>query len=531
MSNISTRDVRFAAQHSHVCQTSLPPELQGLLDTAAYPHPVESIELKETHISWIILTGAYAYKIKKPVQFGFIDTAELERRHKLCDEELRLNRRLAPSLYLDVVPITQTGHRLMIGGAGTVIEYAVRMKQFPESDELTSLLEHNAVRLRDLHELAGRIAHYHLGATQIRTRTNEPEQLQDAILANLDELTAQLENTAAFETLKRLRHWTHATMEELAAEFSKRSASGCIRACHGDLHAANIVRIDGRLVPFDCLEFDPALRAIDVMNDVAFLVMDLKSHGRADLAAVFLTRYLEVTGDYEGLRVLPFYAVYRALVRAKVDALSAGMDPARDTEYVNRRERRLAAASEWTRARKGALVIMHGVSGSGKSWLSEQLIARLPAIRIRSDIERKRINLPHATASSDLYSRLSTHRTYGRLLDCAEFGLNAGFNIVVDATFLEHTDRELFRTLAEAIGSSFTIVSCHADQATLRQRIANRRTEALDPSDADLDVLEAQLLSAKPLSAAERQYCVELETSDPALVEDACNRIAAQVAR
>ncbi len=528
-----TSDARVArpTARSSDGEPSLPEHLRGLLEASAYSHPVDAIDVKETHISWIVLTGHYAYKIKKPVQFEFLDASQLERRRELCEEELRLNRRLAPSLYLEVAPITQDGDRLKMGGTGHAIEYAVRMQQFREEDELISLLRRDAVSSRDMHELANAIAQFHLHASAVRMRADEPEQLQSAIFENLNQLAASVERSESLESVKRLRHWTHAEMAELADEFRRRSASGFVRECHGDLHAGNIVRIDGRLIPFDCVEFDAALRTTDVMSDVAFLVMDLQSRGRPDLACVFLSRYLEITGDYEGLRVLPFYAVYRALVRAKVDALGAKTVRANRAEYLHRLQRRLDVAIEWTRPRRAALVIMHGVSGSGKSWFSEHLIGRLRAIRIRSDIERKRINLPRTsdgTHVAELYSRLATHRTYSRLLDCAEIGLIGGFNMIADATFLDRADRELFRALADATGASFTIVVCHADEATLHKRIAARNLEALDPSDADARVLEAQLHSMQPLNPIELQHAVELDTGDPESVKNAWARIEAR---
>jgi aminoglycoside phosphotransferase family enzyme/predicted kinase len=513
--------------------SALPAALQALLTPAAYPHATTNIELRETHISWVILTGPCAYKIKKPLKLDFIDASTLERRCHLCEEELRLNRRFAPELYFDVVPIVSADGGATVGGDGTIIDYAVRMQQFAASDELLSLLARDAVHAQQICALGEFIAHAHLNA-DVAVRDHAPERTEKLfhhVFGNLGQLLAHLNGADASPRLSSLIDWTHEAAEALEPVFRQREQQGFVRECHGDLHAANIVRLGNRLLPFDCIEFNPDQRWIDVIDDVAFLVMDLIGHERNDLALSLLSRYLEVTGDYAGLQVLPFCAVYRALVRAKVDALTIEAVPDRASEFRTRLQRRIRAAAHWTARAKPALILMHGPSGSGKSWMSARLVSELPAVRIRSDLERKRIaglDLRQAAAAAvrmGIYSPEFSHRTYARLAECAEHCLNAGFNTIVDPAFLDPTDRETFRSLAQRMGVPCFVVSCQADPVTLTQRLQERSAARSDPSDADLSVLDAQLREIEPFAAAEQRCVIAVDTSEP----DAAPRVAQEI--
>jgi aminoglycoside phosphotransferase family enzyme/predicted kinase len=512
--------------------------IQALLKPEAFPHAVTRIELRETHISWVVLTGPYAYKVKKPVKFDFIDASTLERRHELCEEELRLNRRLAPDLYIRVVAITRDDGRLVMCGNGTVVEYAVQMQQFDIAAELPQLLAHSDVSSAQIAALGELLARFHLQAPRAPASDapQKTEQMYDNVLGNLAQLLTHLGPFAPAPELGRLVDWTHDNAHALESTFQMRERGGFVREGHGDLHAANIARWHDRLVPFDCIEFDAKLRWIDVMNDVAFLVMDLVSRQRADLAFVLLSRYLEVTGDYAGVRVLPFYAVYRALVRAKVDAITAENVPAREAELRARLQHRIRAAAGWTTARQPTLILMHGPSGSGKSWMSERLVPEVRAIRIRSDLERKRLAgigaLESAAAGvqQGVYSPEFSHRTYSRLADCAEDCLAAGSNVIVDAAFLETTDREVFRALARQIGAGFLIVSCQADPISLAAHVLERAAKHDDPSDATLAVLDRQLREIEPFQASEQPCVIPIEVTEPDAVQRVADSIRARCA-
>jgi aminoglycoside phosphotransferase family enzyme/predicted kinase len=497
--------------------------LADMLSPAAFPHAVARIEVRETTLSWIILTGPFAYKIKKCVQSDLIDAATLSRRRYLCDEELRLNQRLAADLYVEVVRITRDAGGLRVGGDGPIAEYAVKMKQFETSEELSALLERRAVSPQELVDLADRLADFHARAPKAPCEENFPHtaQLHDAVLGNLATFLSHLGAEPLPPELDELIDWTHDRMHDLLVPLHLREQSGMIRECHGDLHAGNVARWGGRLVPFDCLEFDPKLRWIDVMNDVAFLVMDLVAHECNDLAYAFLNAYLERSGDYAGVRLLGFYAVYRALVRAMVDSLRIEQDPANHDKHRHRSHSRVKTAARFARQFAHALIIMHGPSGSGKSWLSHRLAIELGAVRIRSDLERKRLAGIQPSMVEDIglaqgiYAPEVNLRTYARLREYAENCCQGGVSAIVDAAFLHDADRRLFRDLALQLGIPFIIVSCAADREIQRTRIETRRQLRIDPSDADGAVLDKQLREMESLSEEDRTHVVTVHSDEP----------------
>lgn len=493
-----------------------------LLRPSAFPHAVTALEVRETHVAWVILTGPYAYKIKKNVKLEFIDSSTLERRQALCEDEVRLNRRLAADLYVDVVAITQSDGEAQIGGSGTIIEYAVRMIQFEASQELSALLAARAVSVEDLVNLAKKIAQFHESAPKAHCTEEfrHTSDLHDAVLGNLATLLAHLDGEMVLPELNLLIDWTHDYLHESLVSLRMREKSGAVRECHGDLHARNVVRWRGRLTPFDCLEFDPRLRWIDVINDVAFLTMDLMSRGRRDLACVFLNTYLEHTGDYDGARHISFYCVYRAMVRAMVDGLGAENDASHRKEYRDRFRARVRSAAAHVARPAPVLILMHGLSGSGKSQLSEALIPLLGAVRIRSDVERKRLARDHKE-SAFLYDPEMNRLTYARLLVAAESCLAGGLNVIVDSAFLKAGDRRAFRDLAKRMGVRLLILACEAKWHVLTARIEARTALGRDPSDADAAVLAQQILDREPLDLDELTSTVLIETESPQAIQTA----------
>ncbi|NNM60597.1 MAG: AAA family ATPase [Steroidobacteraceae bacterium] len=484
-----------------------------LLDPAAYPHPVAHVEVLQTNTSLIALTGEYAYKIKKPVSFAFLDASTLSHRRFLCEEELRLNVRLAPELYLDVLPIVRTASGLRVGGSGETLEYAVRMRQFDRSQELAALLGLGEAGAAEIAALALAIARFHASAPRRVDAAGfaGTEGMRAAVLGTIATLLAHADHGIDAPGLGALIDWTHDALRRSMPRFREREAGGFIRECHGDLHSRNIVRWRGRLTPFDCLEFDAALRWIDVMSDVAFLVMDLHGRNRTDLAAIFLSEYLTQTGDYGGIALLPFYAVHRALVRAMVDALAAEAEPGRRANADSRAAARVLAADGFMRPPKPILIAMHGPSGSGKSWLSERLVGPVGAVRIRSDVERHRLY----GASADRHAGRADARTYARLRECATACLEGSMPTIIDATCLRRADRDRLRDLAASMRVPLLFLSCTAEHATLARRVGQRRLEGADASDANLRVLVAQLAGMEPFATEERAQLVEISTSDP----------------
>jgi aminoglycoside phosphotransferase family enzyme/predicted kinase len=457
---------------------------QDLLRAGAYPHPVSGPELIETPISWVFLTGIYAYKVKKALRLDYLDTTTLERRLHLCREELRLNRRFGADLYLEVVPITQETDGLRVGGSGAIVEYAVCMQQFDRRQELHALLVAGGVSRGDMLTLAQDVADFHArAAVAVGPDHRRTQRLYRAVLGNLATLLARLPSLDC----------------------------GHVRECHGDLHARNIVRLHGRLTPFDCLEFDADLRWIDTMSDVAFLLMDLDAHERRDLAQAFLDHYLEQTGDYAGVRLLRFYAVYRALVRAMVDAIALEGLPGTG-DHARRLHWRVHSAANFVARPPPMLVLMHGLSGGGKSWLGEALAAPLECIRIRSDVERRRLARPGAPLAYDPAAR---RRVYAHLLDCADACLAGGYTVLVDASFLGGSERRMFRELAQRQRVRCVIVHCEAEIPVLRRRLALRAAAGTDASQAGIAVLEEQLTCREPLSAEEARQTVSVRTDQP----------------
>jgi hypothetical protein len=485
----------------------------ALTDPACYDHEVDEIHLAETHISWVLLTGRYAYKVKKPVKLPFLDFSTLARRLHFCREELRLNRRLAPELYLGVVPIGGSP-RLPRVGKKPAFEYAVKMRQFAPDARLDQRLAANAVPRAAVTEFAARLAKFHSGLPALAT---DPagQAAQAAARANVAVLAQYVRGRQRRE-LDTLRTWTDRECANLAAVFARRTAAGAERECHGDLHLENLLWHDGSIVAYDALEFDPALREIDVVSEVSFLAMDLVAHGRPDLAYDFLNRYFEVSGDYAGIDVLRFYLVYRALVRAKVGAIKAAQ-----TGHEFRADPYLETAHELCRPATPLLLITHGLSGSGKTTITDELVGRLHALRVRSDLERKRLHGLAAEARTGsglgqgLYRAGATRLTYERLAEIADRALRHGFNAIVDATFLRRTERWEFRQVAAVNGARFAILDCTAPAEELGRRIAARAKARRDASEATLAVLAQQLAAHEPLDRAERRSAIHVDTGRP----------------
>lgn len=512
--------------------------IDELRNPAAYPFAVDHVQLVETHISSVLLAGEFAYKLKKPVDLGFVDFHTLARRRFFCAEELRLNRRTAPGIYLDVVPVTRAGagKPARFFGAGESVDYAVRMRRFPDDARLDQRAA--AGRLDDalVDGVAGAVAALHADAGRIDAGGNAgtPASIKHWASANVRELLALTVGSGWSRRIARLAAWTETEFARRSALFGERRALGYVRECHGDLHLGNVALIDGRPVLFDCLEFDAELRHIDVMNDVAFLWMDLIRYGHAPLAWRLLDRYLELTGDYGGLAALRFYGVYRALVRAKVALLRSRQGPAgaADAEV----ERYVVAAETLAQQRNAQLVLTCGLSGSGKTTVAQHLLQRMGAVRVRSDIQRKRLAGVAATdhtrgaIGSSLYDPYWGRVTYEELERVAAAIIDAGFPAIVDAAFLRRAERETFVQLARRLGARAAIVVCTAGTETLRARVAARAARGSDASDATLEVLAAQLAVFEPPQPSKQPLVLALDTdTDRATLAARSAELAAQL--
>ena len=495
---------------SSLMDAALPPLIQQMLVPRFYPHTVKaSIQLLQTHISYVLLTGDYAYKVKKQVNLGFLDFSTLEQRRQFCEQELHINRRWSPELYLSMVPIVEcTPGQFQLssplvpneneGGAEIasstpsmpVVDYAVLMHQFAQKDLFSHRFQQGELTLAQIQALGRLIADLHQvaptsaditanGSVEGVRRVADNNYAISRPFLGQTQTQAQLDQTQAFSNQFFQDHddW-----------FQQRQAAGKIRDCHGDLHLNNVCFYEGKIQVFDCVEFNPDFRHIDVIYDMAFMVMDLAAQGRLDFANVFLNTYLEHTGDYEGAALLPLYLSMRAYIRGNVNSLAA-QDPViavpqqqqcqqKATDYYHR-------AWEYTQPMRGQLFLMSGLSGSGKSTVARQLAQQMNAIHIRSDAVRKHLaGIPleqrgdrGGQLGDGIYTPAMTLRTYDRLL---QYGLQLtqqGWTVILDAKYDQRDLRGQVIAAARSImcRSRFCIVlhrkGCYAIASSLAKVI------------------------------------------------------------
>ncbi len=497
-------------------QTTLPPLIQQMLRSEFYPHPVtEPIELIQTHVSYVLLTGEVVYKLKKSVNFGFLDFSTLEKREHFCHEELRLNQRGAAELYLGVEPITQTGETFELGGTGEPVEYVVKMVQFPQETLLSAMFDQDKLTKQHLEDLARELAAFHLKAPTNDTILSfgEVSQIRQAIDENYEQTVGYIGRSQTQAQFDETRAYTDKLFAEQPELFANRVQNKWIRECHGDVHLRNICFWHDKILLFDCIEFNEPFRFVDVMFDVAYIVMDLDARNRPDLSNLFLNAYVEQTGDWEGLQVLPLYLSRQSYVRAKVTSFLLD-DPA-IPESVKQEASETASryyrlAWEYTRQKSGRLTLMSGLSGSGKSTVARQLARQTSAIHLRSDAIRKHLGGVDldAKGDADLYTSEMTEETYDRLLTLGITLASQGYSVILDAKY----DRQALRSpvIAQAVAHQIPleILYCDAPISVLSDRLQQRQG---DISDATADLLKTQHM--EPFSEAEKPYVRTLDTT------------------
>lgn len=487
--------------------------IAALQNPALFPHPVEQFQVIETHISWVLLTGTYAYKMKKPVNFGFLDFTSLSARQHFCEQELMLNQRLTEGLYLEVLPITGSTEAPELNGGGVAIEYVLKMRQFPQDGLLSTLQAKGELTTAHIDDMARQIAEFHLKSPKVPMEN--PLGSADSVMApvtqNFEQILPFLSDKSDLIQLEALEAWANTSFERLKPLMNQRKLDGFVRECHGDIHLGNATLIDGKVVIFDCIEFNEPFRMTDVYADVGFLAMDLEDRGLKSLSRRFVSQYLELTGDYAGLQLLNFYKAYRALVRAKVALFSLNADADQVQRAATLRQYRNYAnlAESYSAIPSNFLAITHGVSAVGKSQVAMRLVEALGAIRLRSDVERKRAFSGH----QDLYSADVSAATYLRLNELASVVLRAGLPVVIDATYLKLAQRQAAAQIAEAMGVPFLIIDCAAPKAVIEGWLAQRQAQNLDPSDATMDVIDAQLATREALTADEILRSRHVETN------------------
>lgn len=504
--------------------------IKTLQNPTLYDHPTEAFKVLETHISWVILTGSFAYKIKKPVDFGFLDFSSLEKRKHFCEQELQLNRRLAPSLYLDVIPISgSTTHPIINNTENSPsIEYALKMTQFTQDGILSNLQEKRALTSYHITELSTTLANFHQHVEV--ASSNSPFGTLDAVQTPIEENFQQIQSQLTLlgidndNALHSIKAWARSSFERLRPLIDARKERGFTRECHGDLHLGNITLFNHELVIFDCIEFNASLRWVDTISDLAFLVMDLEKRGEIAYANLLCNNYIEQSGDYEGMALLYFYKSYRALVRAKVAVLSIQKEGdergAAENKHSLMEEYRqyISLADSYESMPDRYILLMHGYSGSGKSVVSNTLVEQLGVMRIRSDVERKRLFKYQASDRSDspldggIYTKEATHRTYDRIVKLSTTILEGGMPVVVDATHLQLWQRHSLLKVAESHAVPLLIISCCAENKILEERVKKRLHEKSDVSEAGIKTLQSQQQTSDALSSSELNYTVHVHT-------------------
>lgn len=499
-------------------QTSVPALIEQMMQPGFYPHPVkEPIELIQTHVSYVFLTGDYAYKIKKPVNFGFLDFSTLERRQHFCVQELQMNQLNAPEIYLEVLPITDLDGQFQLNGTGQTAEYVLKMREFPQDDLFISMFEQGKLTTSQMEDLGAIVAQFHeLAQTNDYIRSfGEVSQIRQAIDENYQQTEKYIggpQTLKQFEETKQFTDTFFANQEEL---FKSRVQHNQIRECHGDLHLRNICLWDNKIQLFDRIEFNEPFRFVDVMYDVAFAVMDLESRGRKDLGNVFLNTYIEQTGDWEGLQVLPLYLSRQAYVRAKVTSFlldDPGVPEDTKKEAGITASQYYKQAWEYTQLRQGQLILMSGLSGSGKTTVARHLAQRLGAIHLRSDAVRKHLaGVPlDQRGGEELYTQAMSQKTYARLLELGTKLANAGFPVILDAKYDQQATRLAAIQEAKKHHLPVKIYHCMAPEEVLRDRLLSRTG---DVSDATPDLLTQQQASAEPFTEAEQSLVTTLDTT------------------
>lgn len=492
----------------------------------------EDTQLIQTHISTIILSGELVYKLKKPVDFGFLDYSTLDKRHKNCLEEVRINEGFAPKLYLGVISITGSIEDPRINGEGRVLDYAVKMRRFAQSDQLDNIVDQEGLEIESIDKIAKVIARFHEESVPVDAASDygEPQRVLAPMLENFDLLHSIVAEHALDLELASVIAWTNKQFEKLKPLLQHRKKEGFVRECHGDMHLHNMALHEGELILFDAIEFNTYLNHIDVISDLAFLLMDLEYRGLVRHSRRLLNYYLELTGDYEGVGLLDFYKTYRAMVRAKVAALrvAQGMEPDERREMMGEVIRYIDLALSYTEEKEVFLAITHGFSGSGKSTCALMMVEQYGALRIRSDVERIRMfeRSGGDGLEEGIYTPDATISTYERLLELAVFVYEGGYPVIMDATFLKQWQRRLFLELSSEVEIPFLILNLQCDTKILRNRIEERSSTGIDISEADLNVLEKQMQTSEPLSNKEREICFVVDCSSMKSIKRAISALA-----
>ncbi len=482
-----------------------PKVVEMMLHTDFYPHKPSVVAMKQTHISYIFLAGDYVYKIKKPVNFGFLDFTSLDKRRHYCLKELQLNRRLAPDIYLEVLPISLNDKgSYLLGSEENVVEYAVKMKKLPEENILKKLCSEGKIDISIMDAVARKVVSFH----QLAATGGEIDKIGslETIIHNHEENFTQ---TAAYVdvTIRRnkydfIKSYVYNFLAGNKDLFRKRIAEHKIRDCHGDLHLEHICITDDDVVIFDCIEFNDRFRYEDVAAEAAFLSMDLDYNGCSNFADAFVTAYIKYSGDSEVMNLLTFYKCYYAYVRGKVISFRLNDQAISEDELLLAGEnagKYFDLAYEYAcRMEKPALIITAGLMGTGKSALSKVLASHLGAEIIRSDVLRK--ELLHIAPTSrhyedfgkGIYAEDISHITYAKALEMASEILKNGKAVIVDASYKKRKDRQDAYDMAKKLSADFYLLECVCPEEIVKARLERRKSKSAEVSDGRWEIYLAQ---------------------------------------
>ncbi|MBI2856285.1 MAG: AAA family ATPase [Chloroflexi bacterium] len=498
----------------------------ALMQPDAYPERPQSVETVETHISHIFLTGDYAYKVKKPVDFGFLDFTTLEKRRHYCQQEVLLNQRLSPDVYLGVVEIREADGRYAIEGPGTTVEYAVKMRQLPRERALTRLLQEGQVSQEDIRGIARLVADFHSRAdtTPEIARLGGIEAVRQNTRENFDQTIDQVGAAISREQYDDLKAYTEAFLEVKESLFQERAQGGYIRDCHGDLHSAQIFMENGVSI-IDCIEFNERFRYSDVASDIAFLAMDLDYHGRPDLSGVLAQEYVRVSGDVGVWDLLDFYKVYRAYVRGKVEGFrlsDSNLSQQERDNLLERARRYFGLAHYYVEPLRGhALFITAGLVGTGKTHVAAELARRWGLEMISSDVVRKELAgispTEHRVEAFEggIYGAEFSARTYDEMLSRARGYISRDKSVILDASFRRAEERLRAAGLAEKMGAYFAALECVAPETVVRERLEERLRREGEASDGRWEIYQQQKTAFEPLTELPEEKQILVDTSHP----------------
>lgn len=494
------------------------------------PHLLKSkeLEVKETHISWVLIGDKFAYKIKKAVNFGFLDFEDLQSRKKYCELELKLNKDMGASFYEEVINISGDAQNPLIDDNSAPIEYALKMKKFDTSLELSYLEQKGELSATHILELVQKLVDWHLKAPIITKATGAygtPKEVEKPVLENFDFILSNIDDKKNIADVNSIAEWAQGIFKANLNLLKQRYNGGMIKNCHGDLHLANVVIYQGQVMPFDCIEFNLEFRYIDVINDLAFLLMDLDAKKQVALSNLALNRYLQLSGDYQALPLLNYYKSYRAMVRAKVNLLDfihsqdeAKKQQAKDNflDYIN-------LAKSYTFTKIPYLVLITGVSGSGKSTLATKIAQASGALHLNSDVVRKKLfGLKEKDSSKSLlgagiYTKEANIKTYKKLEDISFLALKNGISVILDATFLKRDHRQTFIDIANNLGLNYLLIGFEKNEKLLKARIDERVVNGDSISEADFSVLKKQLKIYQNFDEIELEQGIllKLDEKDP----------------